>query len=142
MRRYFLDKETLKSYEEVKKDYPTILDNDPSSAYALMIKASTLMETFDTQIALMYKELAFAEQKAKATTAEKSSEFSNKVAVGDRHTLSDPDCQEAWAMVAEAQYSIRLLEAASKFLNRVYFDMKNNVAFNRGVPRYEEQKKG
>lgn len=134
-----LDKEVLNQYNEIKKTYPTILDNDPSSAYSLMIKASTLMETFDSQVALLYKELAFAEQKAKATTAEKSSEFSNKVTVGDRHTLSDPDCQEAWAMVAEVQYSIRLLEAASKFLNRVYFDMKNNVAFNRGVPRYEQK---
>ena len=120
-----MDKEVLKQYEDIKKSYPTILDNDPSGAYSLMIKASTLMETFDTQIALMYKELAFAEQKAKA--------------VGDRHTLSDPDCQEAWATVAEVQYSIRLLEAASKFLNRVYFDMKNNVAFNRGIPRYEQK---
>lgn len=132
-----MDKEVLKQYEEIKKTYPTVLDNDPSGAYKLMIKASTLMETFDSQIALLYKELAFAEQKAKATTAEKSSEFSTKVAVGDRHTLSDPDCQEAWSMVAEVQYSIRLLEAAGKFLNRVYFDMKNNVAFNRGVPRYD-----
>lgn len=135
-----MNQEILKQYEEIKELYPTVLDNDPSSAYELMIKASTLMETFDTQVAAMYKELAFAEQKAKALTAEKSSEFSTKVAVGDRHTLSDAECQEAWGAVTEVQYAIRLLEAAIKFLNRVYFDMKNNVAFNRGVPRCEQTK--
>lgn len=135
-----MNQEMLKQYEDIKAMYPTVLDNDPSSAYELMIKASTLMETFDTQVAAMYKELAFAEQKAKATTAEKSSAFSSKVAVGDRHTLSDAECQEVWGAVIDVQYAIRLLEAAIKFLNRVYFDMKNNVAFNRGVPRYEQAK--
>lgn len=135
-----MEDELLKQYNAVKEKYPTVQDNDPASAYRLMVSASTLMETFDTKVAWMYKELAYTEQKAKAITAEKSAEYSNKVAVGDRHTLTDAECQEAWEKVAEVQYAIRLLEAAIKFLNRVYFDMKNNVAFNRGVPRYETEK--
>lgn len=124
-------------YNEIKADYKDIKDNDPASAYDLMIRASTLMETLESQVAVFYKELASAEQEAKALTAEKSAEFSNKVAVGDRHTLADKECKEAWSMVAEVQYSIRLLEASVRFLNRVYFDMKNNVAFNRGAPKNE-----
>lgn len=135
-----MEDELLKQYNAVKEKYPTVQDNDPASAYRLMVTASTLMETFDSRVAWMYKELALTEQKAKALTAEKSSEYSSKVTVGDRHTLTDEECQGAWEKVAEVQYAIRLLEAAIKFLNRVYFDMKNNVAFNRGVPRYETEK--
>lgn len=135
-----MEKELLRQYSEIKEKYPKVQDNDPASAYRLMIDASTLMETLDTRVALMYKEFALTEQKAKALTAEKSAEYSNKVTVGDRHTLTDEECQEAWESVAEVQCAIRLLETAIKFLNRVYFDMKNNVAFNRGVPRYETEK--
>lgn len=132
-----MNDEIVNLYNEIKADYKDVKDNDPASAYDLMIRASTLMETLETQVAVLYKELASVEQKAKALMAEKSAEFSNKVAVGDRHTLTDEECKEAWSMVAEVQYSIRLLEASVKFLNRVYFDMKNNVAFNRGVPKNE-----
>lgn len=132
-----MNDDIVKAYNEIKADYKDVKDNDPASAYDLMVRASTLMETLETQVAVLYKELAGVEQNAKALMAEKSAEFSNKVAVGDRHTLTDNECKEAWSMVAEVQYSIRLLEASVKFLNRVYFDMKNNVAFNRGAPKNE-----
>lgn len=62
-----MEDELLKQYNAVKEKYPTVQDNDPASAYRLMVTASTLMETFDSRVAWMYKELALTRAESKGT---------------------------------------------------------------------------
>ena len=115
-----MEDELLKQYNAVKEKYPTVQDNDPASAYRLMITAYTLMETFDSKVAWMYKELAYTEQKAKALTAEKSAEYSNKVAVGDRHTLTDAEYQSFQRDLEDVEFA----KYASVFRNLPVFTLK------------------
>lgn len=122
----------------IRNTYKTLDDTDGLTAYELMKAASVLMYNFDEKIALSYKHLADVEREAKALAAERSAAASSKVAVGDRHTLTDGDCKAAWETVAEVQKAIRLLEAADRFLNRVYFDAKNVVAIVGKETSYAE----
>ena len=112
------------NYLRLVGEYKELQDNDPVTAFGLMIRASAEKEYFDSLVADAVKEVIDAERHAKPVTAQVSVELSPKPTEGARRAEYNEQVVAAWQAYAQARCIKDKMAAHSSMLERIYFDTK------------------
>ena len=112
------------NYLRLVGEYKELQDNDPVTAFGLMIRASAEKEYFDSLVADAVKEVIDAERHAKAVNAQVSVELSPKPTEGARKAEYDERVVAAWQAYAQARCIKDKMAAHASMLERIYFDTK------------------
>lgn len=112
-------------YKSLVLDYKDLQDNDPTTAFDLMKKASSLLASIDSLVARTSGTAILQEKIAKATHAKKSCAMSIKPTEGERQAAKDEEVLSEWANLSMVVNIQKQLEALARHLNRIYFDTKS-----------------
>lgn len=127
-------------YKRMKQAMGSCDVTTPELAQNLMEDSSSLISSFDEQIAKWEQTAALLEQESKAVFARKSSTLSS-VAAGDRFARQDSEYNEAVERLCKARETCGYLHAAREYLNRTYFNARTYFLLaNKLSPATKENK--
>ena len=112
-------------YGKLVVEYDNLFDNDPTTAFGVMKRASSLMASYEGLAARANKVLVAQEKNAKFTHARKSCELSNKPTEGERKAAAEESVLLAWEEYTTAISLLKMLEGIVRHLGRIYFDSKS-----------------
>lgn len=130
------------NYLEIKKDYEMLQDNQPSVAYSIMIRASSLLEYFGEYLTELQKEMDSKKSEYEKFEAFICLDYAKEMSVAkaEKMAIANNEVMGIRNNYFSAKQTLAKYQNMINFLTRVYYDCKN--VWEKGNRVYREDRNG